>query len=61
MVMNVTLITNLARQLNIEMPRNIDLKSKNFLRLSKEKMYLRLFGTLNQANGVQLEFKRERF
>ena len=43
------------------MPRNCDFKSKNFLKLSKEKMYGRLYATLNKSNDVLLDFKRERF
>jgi hypothetical protein len=52
---------NLARQLDIQMPRNNELKSKNFLKISKEKMHDRLFSTLNKSNGIELDFKREHF
>jgi hypothetical protein len=58
---NVNMIAGLCKQLGIQMPRNNDLKSKNFLRQSKEKMWQKLFATLNKSNGVELDFKRERF
>ena len=37
----------LARQLQITLPKNNDLRGKAFLSHSKEKMYLKLFTTLN--------------
>lgn len=58
---NIEAIAKLARSLNIQMPRNNDIRSKNFLRMCKEKMYTKLYKTINKANGIELDFKRENF
>jgi hypothetical protein len=35
---NTKLLISLAKKLGLELPVNMDLKSKNFLRIAKEKM-----------------------
>jgi hypothetical protein len=55
------LVATSAKNLGINIPKNNDFKSKNFLKVSKEMMHTRLWITLNKANNVNLNFKRERF
>ena len=54
-------VQSLARQLQITLPKNNDLRGKAFLSHSKEKMYLKLFTTLNHSNGVDMKFERKNF
>jgi len=60
-LVNVKLISQLAKQFDIMMPSNNDIKSTSFLRLSKEKMQTKLLNVLNKSNGIELDFKREKF
>ena len=55
------LINQLAKHFDIQVPRNTDIKSTSFLRMSKEKMQVKLFRVLNKSNNIELDFKREKF
>jgi hypothetical protein len=57
-ILNPIVVTNLAKQLDIELPKNNDFKSKTFVKHCKEKLNLKLFGVLNKANGINLDFNR---
>ena len=51
-------VTSLAKQLQIKLPKNNDLRSKAFICHAKEQMLVKLFESLNKSNLVELYFKR---
>ena len=55
------MVTKLAQQLGINIPKNNDLRSKNFLCHAKEQMLTKLYNTLKASNDVQLDLKRSHF
>ena len=62
-VLNVDMavVQSLAKQLQITLPKNGDLRGKAFVCHAKEQMLIRLYETLNRSNGVELNFKRGLF
>ena len=54
-------VQSLARQLQVTLPKNNDLRSKAFICHAKEQMLTKLFETLNKSNGIELKFKRSLF
>ena len=54
-------VQSLAKQLQITLPKNGDLRSKAFICHAKEQMLTKLFETLNKSNGIELNFKRQLF
>lgn len=54
-------VQSLAKQLQISLPKNGDLRSKAFICHAKEQMLTKLFDTLNRSNEIELDFKRQLF
>ena len=54
-------VQNLAKQLQITLPKNGDLRGKAFICHAKEQMLHKLFETVNKSNKVELHFKRSLF
>ena len=58
---DMAVVASLAKQLQVILPKNNDLRSKAFICHAKEQMLLKLFETLNRSNYVDLNFKRQNF
>ena len=55
---DMAIVQSLAKQLQITLPKNGDLRSKAFICHAKEQMITKLYDTLNTSNDVELNFKR---
>lgn len=58
---DMQVVQGLAKQLQIQLPKNGDLRGKAFICHSKEQMLTRLFETVNKSNNIELHFKRSLF
>jgi len=54
----MAVVTSLAKQLQITLPKNNDMRSKAFICHAKEQMLVKLYEALNKSNLVELHFKR---